>query len=262
MPVNLRFGQFINAIVIGVLFQVGVLLLLVAFFGRPVIAAIGQLPAALLSALVVILSFPCWRFVSNYVEQLMYLEESDPGVRRFFARVFFGISPADKDATADAVRRMLDGSCGEVYAKFPQRVREVFDIDTGRLDEAGMARLYGLIRFHVDLHSTERALSRIEQANAVQNFHYRLAIVAFLQAVLSLGLSVAALVAPMFGIYAASPIWVFLALGVVGIFFSRHFGARAAELDGRESTLVATAFMALGASHQRGQPVVPRGQVA
>lgn len=213
MPPQLKLSDLLNILSIGILFQLIALFFLYQVDPQNIlIHKIVTIDASLVIGLSIVLSFPCWRIISNFVEYIMYpITErveltyagklsSSKGIKTtlrtslkniwiviifafrwfwhwfkvIYRYVFFTMSKHEGVDKTDLVKSILATSkTNELTAK---NIKQVFGLILTEVKEDEYRKIYHLIKSYLSVDSNVRDSLYSHRYNMVLNYHSRLAI--------------------------------------------------------------------------------------
>lgn len=175
MTPQIRLNQFINAIVIGVLFQGLILLFAKSIFKIDIYILLKSFDAGVLIAGIVILSFPSWRLVSNFVGFILEPVSNQRNFKNFYIKLFFGIKTEGEEGRIQVLKSIINGNSD--YTNWQKRnIEDYFKINLNKLTEQELYSFFEVIKGTVNISPTEYQGQQSEQHNLVSNFHARLAV--------------------------------------------------------------------------------------
>lgn len=270
MPTQLKLSDILNMISIGVLFELILLFFFYSVDKEKTILNLNKIDPTVLTGLSLILSFPLWRIISNFVEFIMYsgnpnitisFAEKDKKIfkkaviniyqvvsypfRFFYVKFlmayrfsFFGMKVNDGIHGADLVRELITKPM-EVNKLAIKNIEKLFGIKVGEIPESEYITVFYQLKCYLTIHNNNSELQS-HKYGMVLNYHVRLAI---LSNILTIG-SIAIL------LFNAIDKWYFedllgnlfcdkfLYIAILSALISRHFGGLSKEYSIREKFLI------------------------
>ena len=219
MTPPIRFNQFINNIVIGVLFQFILLLLFYSVSYINPLNFIDKDNSTIVVAAAIILSFPLSRMVSNFVGFILEPVSDNPKlIKNRYIKIFYGINVEKVEGRVQLLKKIATSN-SDYYKKQKSILETYFNQSLDHRTDEELYNLFEIIKATLYVKPSEFQGHHSEQHNQVSNFHARLSVLSNFGFWFTVTGLLFGLVTTIF-----FP-WYFYALALVCFFgLGRHFG--------------------------------------
>jgi len=239
---NFTFSQFVNALVIGVIFEVIIVMWLFSLLNIEkefVETVLNHSSILVLASL--IFSLPLWRIVSNYVEFVMEpVGKDEKTTKTLYRKFFFATTTVMVEGRVELFRDLVSSNASTLQKYTRSKIENSLGIELEKFSEDELYKLYDIIKALVYQKSNDLSIGHFSQHQTVANFHARLAILCNFGFLFSVSLVIIS-----FWFVTKFEFFAYIVASSLFFILARHFGCRCSQSRGQDYWILISEFLAL-----------------